>query len=200
MLWEQTDAAAALRTRFGIADATSAVSLMIDALMEHWGLRITTCERLVLSDRNLLAWVRTPTGPLVIKAGGWQPMFDHLGAVAEIVAQLGALGLPVAAPLRTLIGTACALTDGSAALSVVVLPQTTGDHVDARDPVAVDATGKVLAQVHLALVQLPVPPQLDARSSSRHRPEVVPAGRSCSRARAGAPCRGSSRKTSGRPP
>ncbi len=144
MLWEQADAETVLPERFGFADATSAATRVSDTLAEHWGIRVTACERIVLSDRNLLAWVHTRTGPLVVKACAWQPLFDRLGAIAEIVAQLGALDLPVAAPRRTLGGAARAVTEDASALSVIVLPEITGDFLDAGDPAAVRATGETL--------------------------------------------------------
>ena len=58
MLWERTDAATALPERFGIVDASTAATLVTNALLEHGGLRVTTCEQIVLSAQNLLAWVR----------------------------------------------------------------------------------------------------------------------------------------------
>ena len=92
-----------------------------------------------------------------MKACACQPLFARLGAIAEVVAQLGAQGMPVAAPRRTLGGAARAVTDEASALSVIVLPEVTGDFVDAGDPAAVRATGETLARVHLALAQLQIP-------------------------------------------
>ncbi len=82
-------------------------------------------------------------------------MIARLGALAEVVAQLGAQGLPVAAPRRTLGGAARAVTEDPA-LSVIVLPEVMGDFLDAGDPAAVRATGETLARVHLALAQLQI--------------------------------------------
>ncbi len=72
MLWERADAVTALRERFGLADATSAAIRVSDTLAKHWGIRVTACERIVLSDQNLLAWVHTQIGPFVAKACAWQ--------------------------------------------------------------------------------------------------------------------------------
>ena len=94
MLWEQTDAATALRERFRIVDASTAATLVTNALLEHWGLRVTACERIVLSAQNLLAWVRTQTGPFVVKACAQQPLFARLGTIAEVVAQLDRRACP----------------------------------------------------------------------------------------------------------
>lgn len=156
MLWERADAATELRRRFGLTDATTAAGLITTALADHWDLRVTACERIVLSNQNFLAWVRAHQGPFVVKACAWQPLFARLGAVAEVVARLGARGLPVAAPRRTLSGAARAIINGPTVLSAVLLPEITGDLLDAGDSVAVRATGETLARVHLALAQLDV--------------------------------------------
>ena len=85
ILWELTDAATVRRERFGIVDASTAATLVTNALLEHWGLRVTACGRIVLSDQNLLAWVCTRTGPFVVKACARQPLFARLGTIAEVV-------------------------------------------------------------------------------------------------------------------
>lgn len=156
MLWEPADPLTVLRDRFGLADATEAATRVKGALAEHWGLRDSTCDRIVLSDQNLLVWARSPVGPVVVKACAWPPSFARLGTVAEVVAHLGAQGLPVATPHRTLDGAARALVDGAAPLSVMVLPEVTGDLLDARNVAAVRATGETLARLHLALAELQV--------------------------------------------
>lgn len=186
MLWERTDAIAALRERFGLADTASAATCVSDTLARHWGMRVRACDRIVLSDQNLLAWVRTEAGSFIVKACGWQPLFARLGVIAEVVAQLGAQGLPVAAPRRTLDGAARAVVDGASALSVVVLPRVTGDFLDAGDPAAVRATGATLAQVHVALADLQIElPELPASTPlAAADPRLIFAGAAAGRDRA----------------
>lgn len=57
MLWESADPDAALNERFGFASAAEATCWLTGVLAEHWGLRVSTCERLVISDANCLAWI-----------------------------------------------------------------------------------------------------------------------------------------------
>ena len=96
-----------------------------------------------------------------MKACACQPLFARLGAIAEVVAQLGAQGMPVAAPRRTLGGAARAVTDEASALAVIVLPEVTGDFVDAGDPAAVRATAgrarapRAAARLDALLADLP---------------------------------------------
>lgn len=156
MLWERTDPEAVLPDRFGIADAGAAAAHVREVLAEHWAIGVLSCDRVVMSDQNLLVWVGTDAGRLVVKACVDRDMFDRLGAIAEVVVRLGDLGLPVAPPLRTDAGAARALTAGSAPLSVVLLPEVAGDLVDPTDPAQLRATGRTLAQVHEALAGIDV--------------------------------------------
>lgn len=67
MLWEAHDARGALEERFGFRDAESAGHWVAATVHEHWGIRIDSCERIVISDRNALAWVTNPSGRLLAK-------------------------------------------------------------------------------------------------------------------------------------
>ncbi|SDO62404.1 Phosphotransferase enzyme family protein [Klenkia soli] len=160
MLWERTDAPTALRRRFGFPDGATAAAHLQAALGRHWGLRATTCRRMTMSDQNLLAWMDTPAGRVVVKACAWAPLFDRLGVIGEVVTALGDQGLPVAAPVRSTAGAARALLDGPVPLSVAVLPEVDGELLDSTDPGAVRATGEVLARVHRAMagLDLELPP------------------------------------------
>lgn len=151
MLWERTDAKEALRERFGFADAEDAAFQLTANLAEHWGFRVETVERVVISDQNLLAWVVTPVGRFVVKGCVVQSMFARLGAIAEIVSRLGDQGLPVAAPALSLDGRARAIVGN---MSVMVLPEIAGDFVDPADRDGVRAAGETLARVHLALADV----------------------------------------------
>ncbi|MDR2987513.1 MAG: hypothetical protein LBV34_22010, partial [Nocardiopsaceae bacterium] len=52
MLWEATNPSSALRDRFGFSDAADAAAWVSSTLEEVWGLRVTSCDRIVMSDRN----------------------------------------------------------------------------------------------------------------------------------------------------
>lgn len=163
MLWESVDAGEALAQRFGLADGAAAAAHLTAALAERWGRR-TTCSRLVLSDQNLLAWVHGDGGSSVVKACATRVAFPRLGAVAEVVARLGGLGLPVAAPVPAVDGAHRVVVDGAVPLSVFVLPLVVGAPLDAGDATALRATGAALARMHTALARTdlalpgPVPP------------------------------------------
>jgi hypothetical protein len=57
MLWETVNPAEALNERFRTLDAASATDWMTEAVWNTWAMAIRDCERLVISDHNLLAWV-----------------------------------------------------------------------------------------------------------------------------------------------
>ncbi|VTR76088.1 phosphotransferase enzyme family protein [Cellulomonas hominis] len=163
MLWEPVDARAALSHRFGLDSAAAAGAHVAAAVADHWDLR-TTCERVVLSDQNLLAWVHGDGRTFVVKACAAEPSFARLAAVADVVALLGSQGLPVAAPLPALDGSHRVVVDGPVRLSVFVMPLVVGRSLDPRDATAVRATGVALARMHRALAGIdvelpgPVPP------------------------------------------
>jgi hypothetical protein len=67
MLWEPVDPAAALSERFGFVDAPSAVEWIGDALWGTWAIAIYDCDRLVISNQNLLPWTTTDDRRLIAK-------------------------------------------------------------------------------------------------------------------------------------
>jgi len=67
MLWETHDPHGVLEERFGFAGAVAAGSWVAATVHKHWGIRVDSCERIVISDRNALAWVTTPSGQLLAK-------------------------------------------------------------------------------------------------------------------------------------
>lgn len=176
MLWESVDAREALAQRFGLVDGSAAAAHLSAALAEHWGRRVT-CSRLVLSDQNLLAWVHGDGGSSVVKACATRVAFPRLAVVAEVVARLGGLGLPVAAPVPALDGTHRVVVDGAVPLSVIVMPLVEGTPLDPEDAPALRATGAALARMHAALAGIdlalpgPVPPAV--LGADRPRP-VLP--------------------------
>lgn len=156
MLWERADAPTVLRERFGLADAATVARHLTRELEERWGLSVR-CERVVLSDQNLLAWVRGPDGSFVVKACAFGPLFPRLDAVTRVVSILQAQGVPVAAPIPTAVGgPARVVVEGAVPLSVVVLPLVRAEHLDPTDPDAVRATGAVVARMHRVLASLDV--------------------------------------------
>jgi homoserine kinase type II len=99
MLWEARDARGALEERFGFADAGSAGRWVAATVREHWGIRIGSCERIVISDRNALAWVTTSSGRLVAKWSAAAERFARLSQIARLTHWLDGSGLPVSAPV-----------------------------------------------------------------------------------------------------
>lgn len=151
MLWERVDAGGALTERFGFTDLADAEAWLTGALADRWGLTVSSCTRVVISDVNLIAWVTTDSGPVVVKACHHQPAFERLAAIAGIVSRLGAAGLPVAPPIGTPDGVARPVLAGPSPLSVIVQPEVGGQLLDTTDPAAVFASGAMLARLHEAL-------------------------------------------------
>ena len=183
MLWEPVDPRAALAQRFGLAGAAAAAAHLTAAVEERWGLR-TTCERLVLSDQNLLAWVHGAAGSWVVKACAAAAAFERLAVVADVVARLGDLGLPVAAPVPAQDGSHRVRVAGPVPLSLFVMPLVAGAPLDPADAPALRSTGGALARMHGALAGLdvelpgPVPPAVLGAAGPRPvraLPEDAPA-------------------------
>src|SRR5687768_16347486 len=82
MLWEPHDPLGALGERFGFGDEEAAVHWVAAQLNEHWGVRIHSCERIVLSDHNALAWVGTSSGRLLAKWSVVPWLFERLAELA----------------------------------------------------------------------------------------------------------------------
>jgi len=99
MLWERCEPDEVLRTRFHLTDSADAARWVSAAVKHHWGIRTDACERIVMSDHNALAWVRTRHGRMLLKWSVAPHRFARLGATASVVAWLGGLGLPVSAPV-----------------------------------------------------------------------------------------------------
>lgn len=174
MLWEQDDPDAVLRDRFGFASAEAVGDWVTSVVERQWGLRVESPERVVMSDRNALVWVRRGDERLLLKWSVAPDRFERLTFAAELTAWLGTLGLPVSAPVPTLAGE---VQVTSAGISMGLQRVIDGGHLDVDDADQVRAAGATLARLHDALRECPL------RSS---RPEVlsVPAP-SPSRSRAG---------------
>lgn len=161
MLWENTDPTAALAERFGLADLEGAAGWVCSAVQRGWGLPVTGVERILISDVNILAWVHTDAGTVVVKIGSATPAFDRLDAIATLLGQLESNGLPVAAPLPDQDGRRRRVLESDRPLSVAVHPLIDGDLLDVSDLVAVRATGELVGRLHAALVDVDAAPFAD---------------------------------------
>jgi homoserine kinase type II len=166
MLWEDADPLEALRARFGLSDPDRATRWLAAALHGSWGLCLDSCDRLLLSSTNALAWANTDGGSYVIKVASHQPSFERLERVGSLLADLERGGLPVAAPVGTLDGAARALVESDRPLSVALHPLIDGELLDAADLDAVHATGELVGRLHHALADLDPAPFRDGPRES----------------------------------
>jgi len=157
MLWEEHEPLGVLVRRFGFADAPAAGRWVAATVQEHWAIRIDSCERIVLSDANALAWLTTPSGRLLAK---WSVALDRLPLlteVARLTQWLDLQDLPVSAPLRSSDGR---LQVEGAGVSMSLQRVIRGELLDVAQPDQVRAAGAVLARLHLALAGYPRSDQL----------------------------------------
>lgn len=166
MLWETTDPAEALHDRFGFRTEADAAAWAIATVGARWGVPVSACSRIVLSDRNALAWLDTDGGGVLLKWSVAPERFPRLAAAADVTAWLGARGLPVSAPVPALDGAVQVAFDGVSANLQRVRP---GALLDVADPAQVRAVGVLLAEVHDALTAYPSTAEVTAV-----RPERVP--------------------------
>jgi homoserine kinase type II len=186
MLWEAHDPHGALQQRFGFGDAVSAGHWVASTVHEHWGIRIDSCERIVISGYNALAWATTPSGRLLAKWSVAPARFPRLSQIARLTHWLDGNGLPVSAPVQSLDSRLQVEVDEvSMGLQRVIH----GDLLDVDDAEQVQAAGVMLARLHQALAAYPdadqvVPPErrpesLAARvtgwldSAGEHVPEAA---------------------------
>ena len=152
MLWEAHDPHHTLKGRFGFSDARAAGHWIADVLDEHWGVRVNSCERIVMSAGNALAWIGTPSGRLLAKWSVVPERFSRLAEVARLTSWLDGRGLPVSAPVPARNGRLQAEVDGaSMGLQQVV----EGDLLETADPGQVRVAGAVLARLQDALAAYP---------------------------------------------
>lgn len=152
MLWETADAAEALRDRFGFASEEDAARWVVATVRERWGVAASACTRIVMSDRNALAWIATDGGQVLLKWCVEPSRFPRLAVAADVAAWLGDRELPVSVPVPARDGSVQVEVDGvSAGLQRVLV----GELLDVDDPAAVRSVGRVLAELHDALVTYP---------------------------------------------
>jgi homoserine kinase type II len=152
MLWESVDPAVALTERFGFADALSAAGWMGDAVSDTWAMAIHNCDRLVVSDRNLLAWMTADDRRLIAKLSVSPSLFQRLADTATLRMWLQSGGIPVAAPIPTSDGL---LQVELKNVSLGVCPVIEGDLLDVGDPAQVTEAGQMLATLHETLAAYP---------------------------------------------
>ncbi|GIF14171.1 phosphotransferase [Actinoplanes teichomyceticus] len=170
MLWEAHDPHQALSARFGFPDAPAAGRWIADTLDEHWGVRVDSCERIVMSGGNALAWLGTPSGRLLAKWSVVSERFPRLAAVARLTSWLEGRGQPVSAPVPARDGRLQAEVGG---VSIGLQRVICGDLLDIADPGQVRAAGAVLARLQDALAaypdadRFPTPPGASAPLAQR---------------------------------
>lgn len=171
MLWETTDPHEALMKRFGFRDASAAARWIADVLEQHWGLDMTGCGRLVISDHNVIAWIEVAGRQFIVKWSASPHRFSHLKDAAHLVAWLDTEGLPVAAPVPAADGRVL-VELGNESMGRVrswlplpgrrflvgVLPVMPGELLSVEDHAQVEDAGRMLARLHQTLAAYPGPP------------------------------------------
>jgi homoserine kinase type II len=152
MLWEAHDPHQALAGRFGFGDGESAGRWVAATLDEHWGLRVHSCERIVISDHNALAWIATSSGRMLAKWSVTLERFPRLMEMARLTRWLDGKGLPVSAPVPARGGRLQVEVDG---VSMCLQREIEGDLLDTADTDQVRAAGAVLARLQDALAANP---------------------------------------------
>lgn len=152
MLWEDADPDEVLRRRFGLAGGEAAAAWVAGVLHRCYGITLVRCERVVMSDRNALAWTVTDRGALVVKWCVAPERFERLAQLAALTGWLDEQGELVSAPLQALDGRRQVEIDG---VSVGVQHVVDGDLLDCSDDRLVHEAGRVLARLHVRLAQCP---------------------------------------------
>lgn len=168
MLWESADPCQELTKRFGFRDGVSAAEWVADVLEQYWSLEAVRCDRLVISGRNVMAWVQAGGRALVAKWSALPHRFSHLVDAARVVAWLDDQAVPVAAPIAATDGRLLVELGNDARgrlrsrlplpggrFLVGVLPVVEGDLLAVEDPGHVDDAGRMLATLHQALATYP---------------------------------------------
>jgi homoserine kinase type II len=163
MLWEPHDPRHALGERFGFDDGESAGRWVAAMLDEHWGVRIDSCDRIVMSGGNALAWVGTPSGRLLAKWSVVRDRFPRLLETARLTSWLRGRGLPVSAPVPARDDR---LQVEAGPVSMGVQREIAGELLDTADLHQVRTAGAVLARLQDALAEYPGADRLPAPAYS----------------------------------
>lgn len=152
MLWEGHDPCAVLTERFGFRDATAAGEWVTSTVRSQWGVDASSCERIVMSFTNALAWLRTSDGRFLAKWSIAPHRFGRLTELTDLVAWLDRQGQPVSASIPAGNGRHQVETDG---VSIGLQRVVDGELLDVADPAQVHTAGAVLAQLHQAMQAYP---------------------------------------------
>ncbi len=169
MLWESTDANAALARRFQFASSADAEHWLVDTIARVYGIRVESVARLVISSANLIAWLSTDTGPLLAKCCALVNHHNRLLQLAALLHWLDQAHLPVSAPLLANTG------EGQvrcAHLSLGVQRVIAGELLDPTQLTQAQAAGVTLANLHKALAVYPHTPLIlpHPRLSRHYKP------------------------------
>jgi homoserine kinase type II len=148
MLWEAASPHDVLRDRFGFDSAERASGWIAEAVRSIWGIETSTCTRIVLSDTNALAWLSSPSGPLVAKWSIAPEKYRRLSALSHVLSTLARHGIPVSAPIAALDGRLQVEVDG---VSLALQREMPGEILDVGDSAQVHAAGVMLGQLHHTL-------------------------------------------------
>ncbi len=151
MLWESEDPLIAVK-KFGFQTPGQASNWVLEVVAALWNVTVVSCERVVLSALNALAWLRTNDGNRIAKWSIYEPRFEFLSEAAKLTSWLDAQGVPVSAPIPARSGRLRAQADGALIELQSVCP---GELLDVVDPSQVSAAGATLAQLHEALASYP---------------------------------------------
>jgi len=152
MLWEEEDSAEALASRFGFAKSRSVVEWMRNVMWQAWEIAIDDCDRLIISDGNLLAWISSNNTRLIMKWSVVSKRFQRLADTTSLIMWLHDHSIPVAAPIPARDGQLRVQRDD---VSIGVFPVVEGDLLDIDDPIQVAAAGKMLAILHETMAAYP---------------------------------------------
>lgn len=152
MLWEGHDPARILSERFGFTNSEAAARWVTVTLKDLWDIEVDGCQRIVMSDSNALAWMRTASGQMVAKWSVAKERFPRLATLARLTTWLDERGLPVSAPIAARDGQGQVEVDG---VSLSVQRVKAGSPLDTEDLDHVHEAGAVLARLHDAMASYP---------------------------------------------
>jgi len=152
MLWEPTDPVEALAQRFNFESPTAVVGWLSEVLAQHWDLALSSCERLVISSGNIMAWIIVDERRMIAKWSMHTPVFTRLAAIARLTRWLEQRGVPVSAPQPARDGRLQLELDGFSLALQNVVP---GELLDIADAAQVQAAGEMLAILHTELAAYP---------------------------------------------
>ncbi|MCT1605398.1 phosphotransferase [Dermacoccus nishinomiyaensis] len=152
MLWETSDPRAVLNERFGFSSGIEAVVWLRRVVSHHYDMSLESCQRIVMSDGNALAWISTSQGRFIVKWSTTPEKFARLAALSDLTAWLASRRHPVSAPVPSRAGEAQIVVDGASLNVQHVMP---GHHLDVTDGGQVHQAGVTLARLHADLRAYP---------------------------------------------